>query len=149
MRGYWSGAIYACDFPCSNAYTVNVMNSCALGLRNKFLSVTLLAVMLVRALIPPGYMPASEAGLSLSIRLCSGFAAEPAQPAERGRPPSSPTHDSPCPFAMVGSVAPPPAILATVAALQPRSVQPMATATARAVPAILRSQSPRGPPARA
>jgi len=149
MRGYWSRATYACDFRCSNAYTANVMNSRALGLRNKFLSLALLVVMLARALIPPGYMPVSETGLSLSIRLCSGFAAEPVREAERGRAPSAPTHDSPCPFAMVGSVAPPPAIVATVAALQPQSARPMATATARAVPTILRSQSPRGPPARA
>jgi hypothetical protein len=119
-----------------------------------------LPALMLRALIPAGFMPVAGAE-GLTIGLCPdaglppGFVL-PADPHSHhhhhqhspgGGDPSSATHHAPCVFAASATLAPAPG--ATVL-LEPRAVRGDARVhelKARPfVPSILRAQSPRAPP---
>lgn len=124
--------------------------------RRVLLALLVLPVLVLRALVPIGFMPVSDRG-GFHIDFCPGEAQPPgalaAQPrahhhhhggADHGAP--SPASHAPCLFALSGSPAFAPA--AAAAALVPPAATPLTAYPARRVfvPAIVRAQTPRGPP---
>ncbi len=108
----------------------------------------LLAALVLRALVPAGYMLGGDTQAGLTLTMChaagippGALPAEPAAPGEDQR-----TLDA-CPFALSASAAPPPAAagLPDVLAIgSPAALrEPVA---ALHLPSILRAQSPRAPP---
>jgi len=125
--------------------------------RRRQLLLTLLVVptLALRALIPIGFMPISDRD-GIHIDFCPGEAQLPGVlaaahlahhhhgGAEHGRP--APMRYAPCLFALSASPAFAPAVAA--AALIPPAASALAEDPARRVfiPAIVRAQTPRGPP---
>ena len=125
--------------------------------RKLLLALLVLPVLVLRALVPVGFMPVSERG-GFHIDFCPGEAQPPgalaAQPlahhhhhggADHGAP-SSPASHAPCLFALSASPAFAPAVAA--APLIPPAATPLAESpvSREFVPAIVRAQIPRGPP---
>jgi len=124
--------------------------------RGRRLTAWLLPALLLRSLIPLGFMPMADAG-RLSIRLCPGEGAMPAAMAaahlqhlhHSGHPgaPHSGSHQAPCLFAASATPAlacacvAPPVPLADAA----RCAAPEHVSTIN-LPSIRRTQSPRAPP---
>jgi len=136
-------------------------------LRRRRLGWALLALpaLLLRATIPPGFMPvAAEQGFALEF--CPGAGALPPGVAlaaahahhhhhagggsGQGSDPSPSTHHAPCLFAASATLAPAP-VLAEPLMAPPADGGSGERAHAGQVfpPTILRAQSPRGPPVRA
>jgi hypothetical protein len=124
--------------------------------RQWLLAALVLPVLVLRGLIPIGYMPVSDRG-GLYIDFCPGEAQPPGvfaaqSPAhhhhhggtDHGTP--APVSHAPCLFALSASPAFAPAV-ATAAVIPPATTVPADSPARRTfVPAILRAQSPRGPP---
>jgi len=128
------------------------------------LCAAVLPALLLRALIPVGFMPVTDSG-GVSIALCPGEAAlPPALPAEmllhhaghaHGARSSGHSgsrgsaHHAPCLFATGGAAALTPAttalVLSVPAAIRVRELPQSGVF----LPSILRAQAPRGPPASA
>ena len=140
------------------------------GRRRRFAAL-LLPALLLRALIPFGFMPLIGAS-GLTLGFCPGEGALPAglaaanvkllhaaqsgqlhhDHAPGGAPhggsdtPGGSSHEAPCPFAASGKPAFAPAIL-TLETAASAAAPPEAYATAPVfLPTVLRAQSPRGPP---
>jgi len=140
------------------------------GRRRRFAAL-LLPALLLRALIPFGFMPLIGAS-GLTLGFCPGEGALPAglaaanvellraahsgqlhhDHAPGGAPhggsgaPGGSSHEAPCPFAASGKPAFAPAIL-TLETAASAAAPPEAHATAPVfLPTVLRAQSPRGPP---
>jgi hypothetical protein len=130
--------------------------------RRRRLAWALVPVLVLRALIPFGFMPVASDG-SLSIEFCPGEGTLPpgvsaAAPHaghlahhhahHSGGDPTAPAgdHHAPCLFALSASPAFAPATAAP--AITPPAATPLAEAppTPLFLPAIVRAQSPRGPP---
>jgi hypothetical protein len=129
--------------------------------RTALLALIVLPVLVLRALIPIGFMPVSDRG-GIHLDFCPGEAQPPGAlagalaaghlahghhhhgGADHGSP--TPVSHAPCLFALSASPAFAPAIVAL--AVTPPAATPLAEATSRPVflPAIVRAQSPRGPP---
>ncbi|HYL01700.1 MAG TPA: hypothetical protein VEU78_10925 [Steroidobacteraceae bacterium] len=124
--------------------------------RRMLLALLVLPVLVLRALVPIGFMPVSDRG-SFHIDFCPGEAQPPgalaAQPlahhhhhggADHGAP--APVSHAPCLFALSASPAFAPAVAAL--ALVPPAATALATDPSSRVflPAIVRAQTPRGPP---
>lgn len=88
--------------------------------RDAFLALALLAIVL-KVMIPAGFMPSAEArnGLPFALVLCTGDGAKMVAPGDRldtrhddrgGKG----GHDAPCPFAAQGATAPPPSVVTAV-----------------------------------
>ena len=126
----------------------------------------LIAALFARGIVPTGFMPAEHAGAGLQLAICtSGGLAFPAAhsplPEERASPAAhgdagiehpqddDGDHERPCVYAASAVTAPAPVALArTPPPARPiRRVADVATSAPR--PTILRTQSPRAPPARA
>jgi hypothetical protein len=123
----------------------------------------LLPALVLRALIPFGFMPV-VAGGGMTIGFCPGEVQPPGIAAAHqisahqdlhaghhlghgGDPGSSGAHHAPCLFAASASPAFSPAVLA-LAPSDAHRAQPVEALAARVfLPTILRTQSPRGPPA--
>lgn len=107
----------------------------------------LLPLMALRALLPAGYMPVSEGG-ELRIAMCSAGLSAPdspdGAPADDGQLPAA--TDS-CPFAIAGSMAPPPQSGWHVWQIQSEVAPAVPSASSVPLPTIDRAQSQRGPPA--
>lgn len=130
--------------------------------RSPLLVALLLVAFVARGLIPVGFMPATHAGLGLQLMLCTadGLAHSAAEPGLHvaGAPDSEPRapaphggegHESPCAYAASASVAPP-MVFAAVAVVPRAAPTVVAHRDATVVhPAIVRSQTPRAPPAHA
>jgi hypothetical protein len=129
--------------------------------RRVLLALLVLPVLVLRALVPVGFMPVSDRG-GLHIDFCPGEAQPPGalalqslahQPlahhhhhggADHGTP--APASHAPCLFALSASPAFAPAV-ASAAVIPPAATLPAESPTRRAfVPAIVRAQTPRGPP---
>ena len=124
--------------------------------RQWLLAGLVLPVLVLRALIPVGYMPVSDRG-GIHIDFCPGEAQPPgvltAQSpahhhhhggADHGAP--APESHAPCLFALSASPAFAPAV-AVAAVIPPAATAPAESPAHRVyVPAIVRAQSPRGPP---
>lgn len=126
-------------------------------LRHRALAAWLIAAaLLMKALVPGGFMPVVSAG-SITIELCSGFGPEKMTMAMPGMADHGGKHDQsgkgemPCGF---GGHAPPafstvdPILLALAIIFVTATVFRIALASAARTPAFLRPQS-RGPPTRA
>jgi len=130
--------------------------------RSPRLVALLIVAFVARGLIPAGFMPATHAGLGLQLMLCTAdglaqsaagpglhFAgaqdSEPRAPAPHG----GEGHESPCAYAASASVAPP--MVFAAVAVAPRGAPTLVAHRAVTVahPSIVRSQSPRAPPAHA
>ncbi|HET7755695.1 MAG TPA: DUF2946 family protein [Steroidobacteraceae bacterium] len=130
--------------------------------RRRRLAWALLPVLALRALIPFGFMPGASDGV-LGIEFCPGEGKLP--PGISGAAPDaghlahhhghhgtgdpglpSGAHHAPCLFALSASPAFAPAVAAP--AIVPAAATPLAEAPASRLflPAIIRAQSPRGPP---
>lgn len=111
---------------------------------NPALAGLLLAALVLRALIPVGFMPVFAAGAAVQIQLCSSSGFESRSQDHPGHGTS--THGTPCLYSVSGTLAPPPcggALISANAAIHapsPRAV------SAVFIPSIIRTQSPRGPP---
>lgn len=138
------------------------------GRRRRFATL-LLPALLLRALIPLGFMPLLG-GSGLTIGFCPGEGALPSglvaanvqlQHAGHlghdhgpvGAPhhggsgdPARTGHDAPCPFAATAKPAFAPALLALDTGVAPAAPSEALAAPTVFPPAILRAQSPRGPP---
>jgi hypothetical protein len=131
------------------------VNDCLQELRSRRILLALLVVpgFLIRAAVPPGFMPAAGHGAGLTMAMCTGHAAQSviahldggSVPADTGRR-SSQHHDAPCVFAASAGAAPPPLIAAIVVVpAPPADVVPRMLAEHVAKPAI-RAHAPRAPP---
>ena len=109
------------------------------------LALLVACALLVRALIPEGFMPAAGAG-GLTVELCPGAGVMP--PGHAGHPSRDPggTHQTNCVFSTGASAAFAAALPAPGAAPALPAREPMPAAEREHVPAILRAQSPRAPP---
>jgi hypothetical protein len=125
--------------------------------RQLLLTLLVLPALAFRALIPIGFMPISDRD-GIHIEFCPGEAQLPGVlgtqqlahhhhhhgGADHGAP--APAQHTPCPFALSASPAFAPAV-AAAAAVAPAAAAPAERPTHGIfVPAIVRSQSPRGPP---
>jgi hypothetical protein len=124
--------------------------------RRLLLALLVLPVLALRALVPVGYMPVSDRG-GLHIDFCPGEAQPPGAltpkllahhhhhgGADHGTP--APASHAPCLFALSASPAFAPAV-ASAAVIPPAATLPAESPVRRAfVPAIVRAQTPRGPP---
>ena len=105
----------------------------------------LVPALALRLLVPPGFMPGTNAGHGLTMQMCHGtgplrtpMGHDPGQP--------QPRHDSPCVFAAAATVAPPPvlALAATgVAHAIVEQLRPVSPIFHRAPP---RAHTARAPP---
>lgn len=108
----------------------------------------LIAVLLVRAVVPYGFMP-SMAGASITMSMCSVDSPVPIDPRLPPSPvPSTPgkSHDCSCPCTTTVLLAPPPARAHQVAVSLVASLAPGPALVTAATPNPHRPQSPRGPP---
>jgi hypothetical protein len=117
--------------------------------RGRRLTSWLLPVLLLRSLIPFGFMPMADAG-GLSIGLCPGAGAMPAQMAvahSQHLHHHSGRHPPPCLFAVGATPALVSACLAPPLPLSDgaRCAAPVSVGTLN-LPSIRRTQSPRAPP---
>ena len=118
--------------------------------RIRFTAFTLLlaAAILVRTLIPLGFMPTEAGRGGAVLRLCTSRAGVE-KPIERirGIPTSpAPAHDERCPFSMAGMLAPPLSLPSVAAVSEVSDPQPAGREYSITVPSVLRAQSPRAPP---
>jgi hypothetical protein len=139
--------------------------------RRRRLATLLLPALLLRALIPFGFMPLAGVG-GLTIGFCPGEGALPAgfaaanvkllhaaQPAQLhhdhtsgGAPhggsgePGGSSHEAPCPFSASAKAAFAPAILTLETAASAAAPHEAYATPPVFLPTVLRAQSPRGPP---
>jgi hypothetical protein len=110
----------------------------------------LLPLMVLRAMLPAGYMPVAENG-TLRIAMCSdGF--QPAATDHSGDQQSGsgdhqlPSGSGDCPFANAAMNAPPPAVSQSVVTVESDAGAAPAIAAPTHAASIVRVQSARGPP---
>ena len=130
------------------------MNRCLHKLRSVRLLLALLVLpgLVIRATVPPGFMPVASRGAALTMAMCPGHASQPGAPESGPAPvddgqPQQKHHQAPCVFAATAGGAVPVFIAAAVflPVLPQRVVLPrIVTPAARQ---ISRAHSPRGPPA--
>ncbi len=105
----------------------------------------LLPAILFRGLIPPGFMPATAAAGVVRMAFCPGMGHaapnDPTGPGEGGH------HAQKCPYGATASPAPPPAITGLAARPHAPRSEVIRAGSRISVPAIVRAQSPRAPPA--
>ena len=111
-----------------------------------------LVAMLLRALLPVGWMPGTTASGAMALVICSGDGPALFMPGMAGMDhkskPGTNHHNEECPFAAAPHYAPPAslAVLASTilapAAIQSRTIRSLAVAGTRHTP-----QAPRAPPA--
>ena len=111
----------------------------------------LLAALILRALVPVGFMPAMDRGFSLRVQLCTtrGFQTTVLRFGKDGgrAPPSAPAHDAPCLYSVSSTLAPPPFLAPSVVPIVVVSEVTVLVVRCVAVPSIIRAQSARAPPA--
>lgn len=122
---------------------------CVISRRHMHLVIALLLpLMVLRAMLPPGYMPVAENG-TLRIALCSDGiypAADNSSDKSTGSGHEQPSTSGSCAFANAAASAPPPAALQSVVAIEVNAgTVPASTAPTRSA-SIVRVQSARGPP---
>ena len=107
-----------------------------------------LPALLLRLLVPAGFMPGVAADHSLTMQMCHGSGSQVLASPETTEPDeNSADHGSPCLFAATSVTAPPPVSTVTspdAARQQPRTQSLPASAALRS---LHRSQAPRAPPA--
>lgn len=111
----------------------------------------LLPLMVLRAMLPAGYMPVTENGM-LRIAMCSDGLYSAANDPSGDSTTDSGNHELPagsgdCAFANAAAGAPPPAELLSVVAIASDAGAVLARAAPTHSVSIVRVQSARGPPA--
>ena len=130
------------------------MNRCLHKLRSVRILLALLVLpgLVIRATVPPGFMPVASRGTALTMAMCPGHASQPGvqqsgpAPVDDGQPKQK-HHQAPCVFAATAGGTAPMFIAAAdfLPMLQQESFLPRFVApTARQ---ISRAHAPRGPPA--
>jgi hypothetical protein len=112
--------------------------------------------LLLRAAVPPGFMPAVSHGTTVTMEVCPGHATLPNPSLGASGPAGSPPdhgksghHTAPCVFAAAAGAAPLPSV-AAFAALADTFLTPIPTRYEAPTWRIdLRAHSPRAPPAHA
>jgi hypothetical protein len=119
---------------------------------DRLLTEFLLAVLLLRALVPAGFMPGTGSGMLLTMTMCgSGNPAAvtvrlPQDPAPGPSAPRTSHADGYCAYA-ASSVAAPPPVVGLASLLLPRATESDSAPVPTAVlAAVYRAQSPRAPP---
>lgn len=115
----------------------------------QLLILLLLPGLMLRALVPAGFMPGSGTGLGVTMELCTahGPALYVVYPNGDTAPaPPTSQRENPCTFAVTAVVAPPPALAPVVAAVLPAPAPGTAFRSTDAPRPGIRSHSPRGPP---
>lgn len=113
----------------------------------------LLVALVVRALVPAGFMPASHAGWP-TLEYCGPAAAQlasaaeqsPLAPASPGLPDHSGTHHDACPFALSPAAAPVPELAAAFTLARISHAAPGFRSVPLPARIDLRAHRPRGPP---
>jgi hypothetical protein len=105
----------------------------------------LLPLMVMRSMLPAGYMPVAESG-AFKIALCSDGLQLPLSEGDRNTHPL-PGSNGDCLFAHAAASAPPPSVVSVPAALEAVARAGTESAAQQTVHVIPRAQSPRGPPA--
>lgn len=114
----------------------------------------LLPALVLRVLVPPGFMPGTGADDAPTMQMCHGAGPLPAatqpvpgsdDPAPR---PRSPHHESPCVFAAAGAVAPPTPAALVLDAFRVTDVSGPTPDIVLVQKALHRAQAARAPPAR-
>lgn len=120
--------------------------------RRRTLALLVLPALLLRALLPPGFMPAAHGGFGFALTICPGhgLVAMLGDPAagDTTPAPAGSHHDAPCAFAAAAAGLAPPSALPPfdTNAARIAGVPPLPVTTAATCPDV-RAQSPRGPPA--
>jgi hypothetical protein len=129
----------------------------ALRSRRNGFALLVLPALLLRALIPVGFMPMVSAG-GISIAICPGVTGLPAPSAMgdrgaahahhhgAGQDPSTPAHHAPCLFAASAGGAPAPTIMELTGSAGTAVAVDAGSASRVLLPTILRTQTSRGPP---
>jgi hypothetical protein len=117
------------------------------------LALLVLPGILVRAAVPTGFMPAVGDGATLTMKMCSGHAAQPVVVHLGGAPalpdpgqPSSQHHEAPCVFAATAGGAPPPLIAVVAVASTPQADHVSPSFVAPIMRPAARAHAPRAPP---
>ena len=132
------------------------MNRCLHKLRSVRILLALLVLpgLLLRATVPPGFMPVASRGTALTMAMCPGHASQPdvqqsgPAPVDDGQPKQKQKqHQAPCVFAATAGSTAPMSIAAAdfLPILQQESFLPRLVAPAARQ--ISRAHAPRGPPA--
>jgi len=113
--------------------------------RRELVTSILLVALVLRALIPAGFMPASGEGFSLTI--CRGDLSVPSSPHDTDRHPGNPAHIEHCAFGNAPAAGP----ATEVARVLPTPVTAAEPILLLSEPlrinvALVRVQQPRGPP---
>jgi len=115
---------------------------------NPLLCAVLLAALVIRALIPAGFMPGGGSGFSMALKLCHGM--EMGTLPIHGDEPQSPApashKDAPCVFAALASAAPLPELLQITAYSRPVDSAVANDVFGIITTSIVRAQSARAPP---
>jgi len=132
------------------------VNRCLHKLRAVRILLALLVLpgFVIRAAVPPGFMPVASRDTTLTMAICPGHAAQsgvlesgaPSAPGDH-RPPAGQSHEAPCVFAATAGGAPPTFI--GTAVLLPISQEDLVHPPPIAAPAtrqIVRAHAPRAPP---
>ena len=130
------------------------MNRCLHKLRSVRILLALLVLpgLVIRATVPPGFMPVASRGTALTMAMCPGHASQPdvrqsgPEPVDDGQPKQK-HHQAPCVFAATaGGTAP---MLIATAVFLPMLQQEifLPHIVAPAARQIARAHAPRGPPA--
>jgi hypothetical protein len=117
--------------------------------RRYLLTLLLLPGLLLRALVPAGFMPGTGTGLGVTLELCTahGPAAFLVYPNGETAPAPSTAHpETPCAFAMTAVAAPPPAATTLAEAPRPAIAPVVAFTSIDSRRPSVHSRSPRGPP---
>jgi hypothetical protein len=111
--------------------------------RKHLLVALILPLLVVKAMLPAGFMPTVSDG-QLRIVMCSaGLAQAGSATADESLPGERAPN---CAFAVAGLAAPPPPLLTMLVPLAPCHLPAPSNAAVTATAALRRYQSPRGPP---
>jgi hypothetical protein len=117
--------------------------------RQRLLAFVVLPALLLRVLVPPGFMPMpAAAGDTLTMAMCPAHAALPTTEPKPDAPlkPTGRTHEPPCAFAAAGTLAPA-VSLAPAFHAEPLPADPTFLATVAPLPRpTVRANTPRAPP---
>ena len=111
-----------------------------------------LPALLLRATIPPGFMPASGQDSAFKMAMCPGHASLPpavtSSPLRKPEPPGK-HHEVPCVFAAASGASPLPHMAAVAADIETDTVRDLFQATPSPARPTARANTPRAPPAAA
>jgi hypothetical protein len=121
------------------------MRSTLFNRRRRELVISILLVTLVlRALIPVGFMPASGEGFSLTI--CRADLPAPSAPQDTGRHPGNPLHVEHCAFGNAPAAGPAMEVARVLPTAVPAAEPILLSEPLRINVGLVRVQQPRGPP---